>query len=263
MADVDNYLQPRIAITENVDIQHVQEVGGFCPICGKQLLVKKGSKINKQYQIAHIYPNSPNQHQKVELDGLERLGDTCEDFENKIALCKTCHGYYDDHTTKEEYLKILAIKKELLIINKIQEKLSAEEIEEELLLIMEQLSNATDREIEEVSLKYKGIKVANKIEEQYCLLRRRVEFNVCTYYGFIKDNMKNLSEQKRLNFDLLAAEIRTAYLKSAGNTEDKIIIFNSMVSWMKSKITSASKEACEVMVSFFIQNCEVFDEISE
>lgn len=263
MADVDNYLQPRIAITENVDIQHVQEVGGFCPICGKQLLVKKGSKINKQYQIAHIYPNSPNQHQKVELDGLERLGDTCEDFENKIALCKTCHGYYDDHTTKEEYLKILAIKKELLTINKIQEKLSAEEIEEELLLIMEQLSNATDREIQEVSLKYKGIKVANKIEEQYCLLRRRVEFNVCTYYGFIKDNMKNLSEQKRLNFDLLAAEIRTAYLKSAGNTEDKIIIFNSMVSWMKSKITSASKEACEVMVSFFIQNCEVFDEISE
>ena len=263
MADVDNYLQPRIAITENVDIQHVQEVGGFCPICGKQLLVKKGSKINKQYQIAHIYPNSPNQHQKVELDGLERLGDTCEDFENKIALCKTCHGYYDDHTTKEEYLKILAIKKELLTINKIQEKLSAEEIEEELLLIMEQLSNATDREIEEVSLKYKGIKVANKIEEQYCLLRRRVEFNVCTYYGFIKDNMKNLSEQKRLNFDLLAAEIRTAYLKSAGNTEDKIIIFNSMVSWMKRKITSASKEACEVMVSFFIQNCEVFDEISE
>ena len=263
MADVDNYLQPRIAITENVDIQHVQEVGGFCPICGKQLLVKKGSKIKKQYQIAHIYPNSPNQHQKVELDGLERLGDTCEDFENKIALCKTCHGYYDDHTTKEEYLKILAIKKELLTINKIQEKLSAEEIEEELLLIMEQLSNATDREIEEVSLKYKGIKVANKIEEQYCLLRRRVEFNVCTYYGFIKDNMKNLSEQKRLNFDLLAAEIRTAYLKSAGNTEDKIIIFNSMVSWMKSKITSASKEACEVMVSFFIQNCEVFDEISE
>lgn len=263
MADVDNYLQPRVAITENMDIQHIQEVGGVCPLCGNQLLAKKGNRINKQYQIAHIYPNSPNQHQRVELDGLERLGESCEDFENKIALCKTCHGYYDDHTTKEEYLKILNIKKELLAINEVQVKLSAEEIEEELLLIMEQLSNATDREIEEVSLKYKGIKVKNKIEEQYCLLRRKVEFNVCTYYGFIKDNMKNLSEQKRLNFDLLASEIKTAYLKAAGNTADKIVIFNSMVSWMKSKVTGASKEACEVMVSFFIQNCEVFDEISE
>lgn len=67
MAEIDDYLQPRAAITENVDLQHIQEVGGFCPLCGKQLLVKKGSKVNKQYQIAHIYPNSPNAHQKVEL----------------------------------------------------------------------------------------------------------------------------------------------------------------------------------------------------
>lgn len=109
MAEIDDYLQPRAAITENVDLQHIQEVGGFCPLCGKQLLVKKGGKVNKQYQIAHIYPNSPNAHQKAELAGLERLGNTSEDFENKIALCKNCHGYYDDHTTKEEYLKILAI----------------------------------------------------------------------------------------------------------------------------------------------------------
>ena len=132
MAEIDDYLQPRAAITENVDLQHIQEVGGFCPICGKQLLVKKGGKVNKQYQIAHIYPNSPNAHQKAELAGLERLGNTSEDFENKIALCKNCHGYYDDHTTKEEYLKILAIKKELLAINKIREKVSTEDIEEEL-----------------------------------------------------------------------------------------------------------------------------------
>ena len=76
MAEIDDYLQPRAAITENVDLQHIQEVGGFCPLCGKQLLVKKGSKVNKQYQIAHIYPNSPNAHQKVELAGLERLGNT-------------------------------------------------------------------------------------------------------------------------------------------------------------------------------------------
>lgn len=57
MAEIDNYLQPRIAITENVDLQHIQEAGGFFPLCGMQLLVKKGNKVNKQYQIAHIYPN--------------------------------------------------------------------------------------------------------------------------------------------------------------------------------------------------------------
>lgn len=263
MAEVDSYLQPRISITENMDLKYIQEVGGFCPLCGKQLLVKKGSKINKQYQIAHIYPNSPNKHQKVELANLERLGTICEDFENKIALCKDCHGYYDDNTTKEEYLKILNIKKELLEKNAIQDKLSSEEIENELLQIMEHLSNITDQEIEEVSLKYRGVKVSNKIESQYCLLRRKVEFNVCTYYGFIKENMKILSEQKRVNFDLIASEIKTAYLKAANGTEDKVIIFNSMVSWIESKFTGISKDSCEAVISFFIQNCEVFDEVSQ
>lgn len=83
MEEVDNYLQPRAPITDNIDMQHVQEVGGVCPLCGKILLVKKGARVNKQYQIAHIFPNSPNEHQRKELEGLERLGNSCEDFENK------------------------------------------------------------------------------------------------------------------------------------------------------------------------------------
>lgn len=87
-------------------------------------------------------------------------------------------------------MKILAIKKELLAINKIREKVSTEDIEEELLILMNQLTAITDQEIEESILKYKGIKIANKIEDNYCILRRKVEFNACTYYGFIKENMK-------------------------------------------------------------------------
>lgn len=37
------------------------------PTLWETIIGKKGSKVNKQYQIAHIYPNSPNAHQKVEL----------------------------------------------------------------------------------------------------------------------------------------------------------------------------------------------------
>ena len=54
MPNADTYSQKRSAITENTDLQHIQEVGGYCPLCGKMLLMKKGSRINKQYQIAHI-----------------------------------------------------------------------------------------------------------------------------------------------------------------------------------------------------------------
>ena len=35
---------------------------------------------------------------------------------------------------------------------------------------MNQLTAITDQEIEESILKYKGIKIANKIEDNYCIL---------------------------------------------------------------------------------------------
>ena len=33
-----------------------------------------------------------------------------EDYENKIALCKNCHGTQDYHTTKDDYLSLLSLK---------------------------------------------------------------------------------------------------------------------------------------------------------
>ncbi|MED4040986.1 hypothetical protein [Niallia taxi] len=88
---VDPYLVDRIPITKNMDHAYLLEVGGLCPECGKNLLVAKGNSRSKLYQIAHIYPNSPLRAEIIELDGLERLGTNCEDFKNKIALCKDCH----------------------------------------------------------------------------------------------------------------------------------------------------------------------------
>lgn len=260
---IDEYLVSRVAITENMDLKHISEVGGYCPLCGKYLLGSKGERIHKKYQIAHIYPNSPTEHQKKELMGLERLGENCEDFENKIVLCKDCHGEFDDHTTKEEYLKILDIKKKLLESSESQEVLSNGEIEKELLQVIRRLTTVSNQELENIGLKYRGIKISNKIEDDYILLKRKIEFEVCTYYGFIKESMKNYSDLNQLNFELVSSEIRTAYLKAAAASDNKEMIFNNLVVWLNKKIPEVSKDACEIMISFFVQNCEVFDEISK
>lgn len=262
MPEMDSYLQPRAAITDNIDMQHIQEVGGYCPLCGKTLLVRKGKRVNKQYQIAHIYPNSPNEHQKEELDGLERLGRTSEDFENKIALCKDCHGYYDDHTTKEEYLKILNIKKQLLSDNQIRNDIALVEIEKDIFIIIEKLFTVHEDELNALNLRYSGVKLCNKIEDEYSLLRRKIQYNVCSYFNFIKENLKNVSDEKNKKFEVIACEVRMAYLKAAQTTENKIVIFNCLVEWLNSKIPEATRDSCEIIISFFVQDCEVFDEIS-
>lgn len=92
---------------------------------------------------------------------------------------------------------------------------------------------------------------------------RKVKYNVCTYFNFIKECMKSFSEEKNINFELIAFEVKTAYLKAVQRTENKVMIFNGLVDWLNNKVPEATKEGCEIVISFFIQNCEVFDEISE
>ena len=48
--------------------------------------------------------------------------------------------------------------------------------------------------------------------------------------------MRNLVDENKLNFDLLALKIRTAYMKASISSNDKVIIFNLLVDWVMSKI---------------------------
>ena len=260
---VDPYLVERAAITKNVDLAHLLEVGGVCPWCGKYLLASKGKSKSKLYQIAHIYPNSPLEEQKKTLAGLERLGENCEDFENKIALCKDCHGIYDDSVTKEEYLKLVGIKKQLLKNTNMKIEVANQILEDEIALILNSLNKVTTDTLKEINLKYKGVKIKDKLEEDYQILRTKIEAYVCTYYNFISEVFKDLAIMDKINFNIIASEINTSYLKCQKENDDKEAIFNGLVQWLQSKIEGASLGACEVVIAFFVQNCEVFDEITK
>lgn len=261
--ETDPYLIPRIPITKNMDHAYLLEVNGLCPLCGKNLLAVKGKVNSKLYQIAHIYPNSPTEYQIKKLMGLERLGNNCEDFENKIALCKDCHGVYDDGVIKEEYLYLVDVKKKLLSVANSKTLLSFQYLEEEISLILNSLNQITSENIKELDLKYKGLEVKKKFEVRYTLLKNKIESYNCIYYYFIKETFQNLERENQVHFNLVASEIKTSFLKCELETDDKSNIFNSLVLWMHSKIKNSSLEACEIVIAFFVQNCEVFDEITE
>lgn len=262
MNPVDPYLIPRKAISPNWDNAHLLEVDGLCPLCGDYLLKNKNSRMKKNYEIAHIYPNSPNEHQLSELKGLERLGESCEDFDNKIALCQKCHDDYDTYTTKTEYLHLLELKKTLLLNNKSKATLSRYDVEPEIESILDELHSIELNKLDDFELNYKVLKVSQKIEDDYMILRKKIEYNVCLYYGYIREYLRYLESNNDINFELLATSIRLAFLKSS-DENSKSDIFNNLVNWLISKTTNKSRESCEIVISFFVQNCEVFDEISK
>ncbi len=211
----DPYLQPRSSISENLDNYHLLEVNGNCPLCGNFVLHKKdtkrGSAINKLYQIAHIYPNSPTSNELVELKNLERLGKTSEDFENKIALCQSCHWKYDNNKTKEEYLNLLEIKKKLLQIQSIKIPISHQEIEDGIELIINSFNSIESNKLNK--LDYKGLKISSKIEDEYLLLRNKIEVYVVLYFNYIKEKFQNLNITGDINFNLVASQVKTSFLQ--------------------------------------------------
>jgi hypothetical protein len=252
-----DYCKPeRAANTDYEEVMYLREVDFSCPLCGKKLFGK--SKKEKIFEIAHIFPHSPTLTEKIILNGVELLGNDSESFENKIALCKICHRKYDNGKTIEEYNRLVELKKKLFSIQKSNDKLSLQYLEDEIIKVLKSVSLITDEQLAEIN-EFKALRIDNKIYQKYTLLRRKVKRYVSDYYLFIEGALRNLDVEGK-KFKLIASQFRTAYLSCDTDNQDDI--FNRLVRWVKAKNVLLDEDACAIVVSFFIQNCEVYDEIT-
>ncbi|NLO41997.1 MAG: hypothetical protein GX109_03070 [Bacteroidales bacterium] len=260
--EADTYLQPRGKPTEAELRLFLREVNYHCPLCGKELQSRKQKKsTEKKFQIAHIYPNSPTEEQYDALRGAARLGDNSESFENKIALCKDCHGTQDFHTTREEYLELLEIKKTFLRQTALHDATLTLGLENEIENVIEKICGLKESEISGIN--YEAVYIANKFVSGEMLLKSRITGYVMTYFTYIRDLFKNMEMTTTFNFDILSDQIRACFIKMDSSGANKSEIFESMVEWINNKTQNTSKLACEAIISFFVQHCEVFYEITE
>lgn len=257
----DPYLKERKAPTEAEQQLYLKEVSFSCPLCGKDLRHRRQRKTNKLYEIAHIFPNSPTEEQYELIGTLQRLGDTSESFENKIALCKDCHDQQDYHTTREDYLDLLNKKQHFLQRTDLRDATLTLGLELEIADVVKRV--CTLREDELAELNYTPVKLAKKFTTNEFLLKNRIAMYVTSYYPYIRDLFKEMDGIKGFRMDTLSLQIKCCFTKMEGISNDKSLIFDQLVDWVMAKTLSTSRAACEAFVSFFVQNCEVFHEITE
>lgn len=243
-------------------ILYACEVNNHCPLCGKPLQSKKQKKIDqRKFEVAHIYPNRPNIKQYELLHTLERLGRNCEDFENKIALCLDCHDTQDYHTTRDEYISLVTIKKKLLEVSALHDAIIDMNLEDEITDVVNKIALTNSNDLE--NLNYVPVLLSNKFRNNEVSLKLKVSSYVNMYYTFIRKSFDDIESNSDFSFTVLSSEVRASFIKLSKITEDKEEIFNHMVDWVKRKTFSPSVSACEAVVSFFVQNCEVFYEITK
>lgn len=262
MVDFDTYCTERKKPTTPEYFLYLEEVDSCCPKCGKPFAVIRGGKFSKLCEIAHVFPNSPTPEEKEILKNVRVAGENSEDTLNKIALCRDCHKLYDEHKTVESYNEMFILKAEKHKALEAKKLIANKDIETELSSIISCLGNLSDEEIDGLErLEYRALNISDKIEDEYRLLRRRMENDALQYFPYIKQEFANLTTGS-LSFDTIASNVRHAYLMLRDKGLNKSEIADQMVDWFTRK-TNKDREACQIMVSFFVQDCEIYEELSK
>ncbi|OCH19036.1 hypothetical protein A6E05_01410 [Aliivibrio sp. 1S165] len=257
--DTDN----RKGLTENkVRLLH-GEVNGKCPKCSKILIKEKNGRYTNDGEIAHIYPCNPLPYEEKLLAGQVLLHDDVNNLTNLIALCKSCHNEFDNPRTLEGYLAMVEIKKAILAQRKLEKKRDSIKIEQEINNVLDWLSVHCEadeqRKNSNEEPKYDVKELDNKADETLKYrTKKKIRANIDEFYVHINSKLADLDAL----YDDVSTEIRIEvqhfYTALKRQGYDQTRVFQEMVKWLAENSTCDCYDTCEIMISFFVQDCEVF-----
>ncbi len=250
----DNRREP----TPNERLQLSNEVGGRCPLCGNSLTsIKKGRAYNI-CQIAHIYPANPLSNEEKLLENELRLSDDVNDLNNLLAVCAHCHTKFDKPRTIEEYREWYRLKKRIIENANAKDTYRLFNIEGEIRTVLEKLNNPLFEE-SLVKLSYESLKIDQKTNDTMpYAIKRTIKNDVVDYFDFIRSLFIEIDNVSPYKFDTLATQVKAFYCKCMQSNQNQEFIYSVIVDWLYEKTGRYSQRACEIIVAFFIQDCEVF-----
>ena len=129
------------------------------------------------------------------------------------------------------------------------------QLEDDIRTVLDALSTIRDAS-ELVKLEYEALRIDEKFDAENFILKNETQVQVVTYYRYIEKVFSNSAA----DFDMIASEIKVSSMKleKAGLSQSDVI--GQLSEWMRNKagLGTDGRLACNIVVSFFIQNCEVF-----
>lgn len=251
-------INKRRSATDNLDMVLFEEVDGVCPLCSDSLIYDKNGRKYRQFENAHIYPLNPSTEEIEILENEERLCSDINSIDNLIALCKRCHGQFDKPRTVDEYRKVVALKKKLIKAGKSKSVWNSFKLEEEINKIIEELAFEEVND-DYVEIEYDPKTIDSKVNDTLSILtKRKIKGHVSEYYNVVKIKLIAVDAIKQSSSELISSQVKAYYLKMSQIHEDQQSIYEEMVNWLYKKTNSISYDASSIIISFFVQNCEVF-----
>ena len=257
LADGQKELHPEdigrhLAIDE-FEVPLLIEANCRCPLDRKPLLMIVKNKQLKKYRVVDIKQERASGTSLAMSHGLE----------GKVALCEDCADEYEIDPDDETYHQLIELKEEMVKGVRLNDLLRTLQLEDGLREVVQRITEFRDPDGLE-DFDYKLLTLDEKIQPGNFPLRDRVEKSALTYYNFIKGLLHGNERITGSSSDLIASQIHVCYENLKKETDDQDEIFESIVSWVMDSLGLAKKlrYPCEVVVSYYVQSCEVFHEAS-
>ena len=219
---------------------------------------KQGRKL-KRYDIAHIYPLNAKAEEVLELHNEERLSTELNAFENLIALCVLCHTELDKLRTADEYRDLVALKKALLQRTEQQDIQKQYHLREEIRHVINGLDSIVVPQAG-VVLNYDPKKVDEKLDATMPFpTKNKIKHNVSDYYQYVQNRFEELERESTNLSELISLQVKAFYVQQKTMALSQQVIFTNIVNWFVAKTRPKTVEAAEIVASYFVQSCEIFE----
>lgn len=235
------------------------EVGGKCPLCGKNLFYKKGKRQFKGHEIAHIYPLNPKPEEVDELSNEERLSSDPNALENLVALCVECHTKLDKPRVAAEYRQLVEIKRGLIRRVEQQEIQRNYQLQDDVRHVINRLESLSTLSASE-ALSYDPKKVDDKLDSSMPFAtKNKIKHNVADYYQYVRLRFEEIERETPNLSELISAQVKAFYIQQKVLRLPQHAIFANIVDWFFNKTNPTTIESAEIVASYFVQNCEIFE----
>lgn len=178
---------------------------------------------------------------------------------NKVPMCLSHAEKYAKNPSLEVYNAIIISKEKQKELSLIRESLHELSMEPEINTLLESIAKVTDStKLEEYDLTSAPVPLSEKIDD--IALLHSEEPYVRYYYNYIARTLSDLDVSKSVS-DAIATEIRASYVKFANSGQDQSVIISELAEWVLEKaeweLSSQNKRYAEIIVAFYIQNCQV------
>jgi len=184
---------------------------------------------------------------------------TVMDFNSgeNMLLCLECAGKVQ--SSVEEKAEMIRRKERMQEHYDTRDAISANRLSGEIKELLALISKGEP--LTESALRMIPLKVEQKISEKQ-LLRKILNNVVDGMYEMVNDAIEQLAAENKINVKEFRRSIKRMFEDAEDTAHSQSDIFNELVQYLYARSGMKYYEACEILISYFVQSCEVFHEIT-